>query len=258
MLPVPLRVVEANARSYVRTWKGSVATTFIGPVLFLAAMGLGLGSLVDRSASVRSLEGLSYIAFLAPGLLAATTMQTGASEASWPVMAGIKWIKTFHAALATPVGVGDLVAGHLVWVTVRLLMTAVAFVVVMAALDAVSPAEGLLAVPAAILTGMAFAAPITAYTGFSEQETRLSSLFRFAIIPMFLFSGTFFPVSQLPDWIEPVAYATPLWHGVELCRAAALGTHATLPVLVHVSYLLVWIAVGWYLSVVALRRRLQP
>ncbi len=258
MLPVPLRVVEANARTYRRTWKGSVVTTFLSPVLFLAAMGLGLGSLVDRETGARALEGLAYISFLAPGLLAATTMQTGASESSWPVMAGIKWIKTFDAALATPVGVPDLVAGHLVWVAVRLLMTSVVLVVVIASFGAVSLADALLAVPAAVLTGMAFAAPVTAYTASTEQETRLSSLFRFAIIPMFLFSGTFFPASQLPDWLESVAYATPLWHGVELCRGAALGTDATLPVAAHASYLLAWVAVGWSLSVRSLRRRLLP
>lgn len=258
MLPVALRVAEVNARSYRRTWKGSAVTTFLNPVLFLAAMGLGLGSLVDRDTSIRSLEGLSYIAFLAPGLLAATAMQTGASEASWPVMAGIKWTKTFHAALATPVGVGDLVGGHLAWVAVRLLMTSVAFVAVMAAFGAVSLSGGLLAIPPAVLTGMAFAAPVTAFTGFSDRETRLSSLFRFGIIPMFLFSGTFFPVAQLPDWLESVAHATPLWHGVELSRIAALGSHATFPAAAHVAYLLTWTAVGWYLSVVALRRRLQP
>jgi lipooligosaccharide transport system permease protein len=258
MLPVLLRVAEVNARAYRRTWKGSAVTTFLNPVLFLAAMGLGLGSLVDRDTKMRALEGLSYIAFLAPGLLAATAMQTGASEASWPVMAGIKWTKTYHAALATPVGVGDLVGGHLAWVAVRLLMTSVAFVAVMAVFGAVSLGGGLLAVPPAVLTGLAFAAPVTAFTGFSERETRLSSLFRFGIIPMFLFSGTFFPVAQLPGWLQPVAYATPLWHGVELARLTALGSSTTFSVGAHVVYLLLWTTAGWYLSAVALRRRLQP
>ena len=258
MLPVALRVVEVNARNYRLTWKGSAVTTFLSPVLFLAAMGLGLGSLVDRETGERALEGVAYISFLAPGLLAATTMQTGASESSWPVMAGIKWVKTFHAALATPVGVGDLVAGHLAWVAVRLLMTSVVFVAVMVAFGAVSVVEGAVAIPPAVLTGMAFAAPVTAYTASTDEEARLSTLFRFAIIPMFLFSGTFFPVAQLPDWLEPVAYATPLWHGVELCRAASLGATTSVAAWAHTGYLALWTAAGWYLSVVALRRRLQP
>jgi lipooligosaccharide transport system permease protein len=257
-IPAPLRVVEANARSYRRVWKGSFVSTFLSPVLFLAAMGLGLGSLVDRNTSVQSLQGLSYIAFLAPGLLAATAMQTGAGESSWPVMAGIKWIKTFHATLATPIGVDDLVLGFLIWIALRLLMVCIAFVVVMALFGAVPFVDGLLAVPAAVLTGLAFAAPIVAFTAYSERETRLSSLFRFAIIPMFLFSGTFFPVSQLPGWLQPVAYVTPLWHGVELARAAALGTPESVAPALHVFYLLGWLIAGTFLAERGLRRRLQP
>jgi lipooligosaccharide transport system permease protein len=249
--------MEANARAYRRIWKGNVVTTFLGPVLFLAAMGLGLGSLVDRHGT-SALNGVSYLAFLGPGLLVATAMQTGAAECTWPVMAGIKWLKTFHAVLATPVGITDLVIGFLMWLLVRLLMVGVAFVLVMAAFGAVPLGGGLLAIGPALLTGMAFAAPLVAFTAVSEKETRLSSVFRFGIMPMFLFSGTFFPVSQLPSLIRPIAYATPLWHGVELARTVATPIPPTMPSLVHVAYLLVWILGGTYLAVIAMRRRLQP
>lgn len=253
--PVPLRVMEGQARVYRHTWKGSAVSTFLNPVLYLLAMGVGLGSLVDRGAGRADLD-LPYLVFLAPGLLAAICMQTGAGEGSWPVMAGFKWRKTYQATLATPVSVADLVAGHLGWVTVRLLLTAVVFVGVMAAFGTVSPLGGLVAVLPAVLTGLAFAAPVTAFTATLEDTQGLSALFRFGIVPMFLFSGTFFPISQLPDWVEPVAYLVPLWHGVELCRGLSLGAGMALSPLLHVAYLVAFVAAGWLLAVRTLGGRL--
>jgi lipooligosaccharide transport system permease protein len=253
-----LRVVEGNARTYRRTWKGSAVTAFLNPVLFLLAMGLGFGALVDRSADRATLDGLDYISFLAPGLLAATAMQTGASEGMWPVMAGIKWIKTYMATLATPVQIVDLVSGTLLWTGIRVLMSSLAFVLVMAAFGSVPLLDGLAALLPALLVGLAFAAPITAYTASVRQETRLSTLFRFGIIPMFLFSGTFFPVDQLPGWLQPLAQVTPLWHGVELCRSIALGVASELPLFLHISYLALWIAAGWITALFTFRRRLEP
>lgn len=250
------RVIEAGARIYLRTWKGSAVTAFLNPVLFLAAMGFGLGSLVDGGAAARTLGGFTYVEFLAPGLLAAAAMQTGAGEATWPVMAGIKWTKTYHAALATPIGVSDLVSGHLVWGGVRCLLSSLAFVVVMVGFGVAPTGAALAATIPATLTGLAFVAPISAYTAIAKNETRLSTLFRFGIIPMFLFSGTFFPVEQLPPWLEPVALITPLWHGVEMCRALALGTPTTLPPGLHFAYLIVWAAAGWLVALKTWHKRL--
>jgi lipooligosaccharide transport system permease protein len=246
--PAVLRVLESHARNYRRTWKGSVFSTFFGPLLYLLAMGMGLGTLVDRGAGPAALGGLSYVEWLAPGLLAATLMQTGAGDSSWPVVAGMKWVRTYHAALATPVGVRDLVGGHLAWVTIRLTMTAVAFALVVLTLGVVGPLAAARAIPPAVLTGLAFAAPVTAYAARLENDTGLSALFRFGIVPMFLFSGTFFPVSQLPDVVEPLAYLVPLWHGVELTRASSLGVPSAFPALAHVAYLAAWVAAGALLA----------
>ena len=252
-----LRVIEANARVYKRTWKGSAVTAFLNPILFLLAMGLGLGSIIDSNPTSESLGGVRYVVFVASGLLAATAMQTGALEGSWPVLAGIKWVKTYHAALATPVRVGDLITGNLLWMAVRVTFSALAFAIVSAVFGILAPAEVLLALPAAILTGMAFAAPVTAYTAIAKDETRLAGVFRFVILPMFLFSGTFFPVDQLPGWLQPIAYATPLWHGVELCRSSAIGFETTLNPMVHLAYLGLWASVGWWFARRNLARRLQ-
>ncbi|MGH8875571.1 MAG: ABC transporter permease [Acidimicrobiia bacterium] len=252
-----LRVVEAHARVYRYTWRGSAVSTFLNPVLFLAAMGLGLGALVDQGGG-GALPGADYLAFLAPGLLAASAMQTGAGDGSWPVLVGIKWAKTYHAALATPVGIRDLVVGHLGWVLVRLTLTTVVFAVVMAAFGAVPAVLAMAAVVPAIITGMAFAVPVTALAATLEDGRGLTNLFRFGIVPMFLFSGTFFPIDQLPGWLQPIAYLTPLWHGVELCRSIALGIEPTLPPAAHLSYLAALMVAGGLAAVHTFRRRLQP
>jgi len=250
-----LRVVEAGARVYRRTWRGSVISTFLNPVLYLLAMGVGLGQLVDEGTGGASLD-LPYLTFLAPGLLAAAAMQTAAGDASYPVMAGIKWRKTYEATLSTPIGVPELLLGHLGWVTLRITFVSMVFAAIMTVFGATTVTEGLAAVPPAVLTGLAFAAAITAYTARLKNETGLASLFRFGIVPLFLFSGTFFPVRQLPDFLEPLAYLTPLWHGVELCRGVALGLDYTVHPLLSVGYLVLWTVGGAFLAIRILRRRL--
>jgi lipooligosaccharide transport system permease protein len=252
-----LRVLEAHARAYRHVWRGSVATTFLSPVLYLLAMGLGLGTLVDRGGG-GDLAGTSYLAFLAPGLLAATAMQVAAADSSWPVMAGMKWRRTYHAALATPLRPRDLVAGHLTWLAVRLTFSTAVFAAVVVAFGAAPALGAAAAIAPAVLTGLAFAAPITAFAGSLSEGVALASLFRFGIVPMFLFSGTFFPISQLPGWLEPVAYAVPLWHGVQLARAAALGGVPVVPAAVSVAYLLAWLGVGALLATRVFQRRLLP
>ncbi len=253
--PPALRVVEAAARVYRRTWRGSVISCFPNPALYLLAMGVGLGKLVDQGAGSSDLA-IPYLTFLAPGLLAATAMQTAAGDASHPVMAGIKWRKTYHATLATPIEVHDLVLGHLGWVTIRVTFVSVVYAAIMTAFGATTPLEAALAVPPAVLVGLAFATAITAYTARLKDEIGLSNLFRFGIVPLFLFSGTFFPISQLPDWIEPVAYATPLFHGVSLCRGLALGVAFESPWAISLAYLAAWSAAGTWLAVRLMRRRL--
>ena len=253
--PTSLRVLEAGARVYRRTWRGSVISTFLNPILFLLAMGVGLGKLVDEGAGTATLD-LPYLTFLAPGLLAATAMQTAAGDASYPVMAGIKWRKTYEAALSTPLTVTDLVIGHLGWITIRLTFVTLIYALIMMAFGATTLVEGMLSVPPAVLTGLAFAGPVMAYTARLKRETGLATMFRFGIVPLFLFSGTFFPIEQLPGAMQPLAYATPLWHGVSLCRGLALGLDFTVPPLVSVAYLAAWVLVGGVLAIRLMRRRL--
>jgi lipooligosaccharide transport system permease protein len=256
--PRALRVYEHQAWVYRRTFRGSLMSSFLNPVLYLAAMGVGLGAYVDRNGAggVAALGGLPYLVFLAPGLLAAAAMQTAAGETTWAVMGAIKWDKTYHAMLATPLEVRDLLLGHLGWVTTRLAMVCGVFLLVMGLYGAAVWPSALLVIPAGVLTGLAFAAPITAYAATLENDAGFNALFRFGVVPLFLFSGTFFPVEQLPVILRPLAYATPLYHGVELCRSLALGRVDPGPDLVHAAYLVALAGLGTWLAYRTFRRRL--
>ena len=254
--PVALRVTEGQARWYRRSWRGTVITSFVNPALYLLSLGIGLGTIVDRNLP-GGIEGIGYVSFVASGLIAASAMQTGAGEASWPVMAGIKWTRTYEAKLATPIGITDLVSGHLIWVTIRLMMVITAFALVAALFGALPLGPALLAVPTSVLTGVAYAAPITAWVATLEKDTGLANMFRFAIVPMFLFSGVFFPVSELPDFLEALAYATPVFHGVQLARWITLGLTPAVSPFLSVAYLSLWVAAGWLAARLTFRRRLR-
>lgn len=253
--PLALRSFEYWLFQYKRTWRGSVISTILFPVLFLASMGLGLGTLVDSSAS-GGVEGHSYLVFLAPGLLAATAMQTAVTESTYPVMGAIKWIKTYHAMLATPLGVLDVLVGHLLYIGVRVLIGSTVFLAVMTAFGAVDGPLALLTLPAALLTGLAFATPVVAYSAVLDNDFGFAVLLRFVVVPLFLFGGVFYPVSQLPLVLEQLAYLTPLWHGVALSRDLALGTATVGATLLHVAYLSVWVVVGFAFAARNYQRRL--
>jgi lipooligosaccharide transport system permease protein len=248
-----LRVVQRNAWVYRRVWRGSIFSSFLTPVLFLGAMGLGLGSLVDRG---QALGGLPYVAFLAPGLLAAGAMQTASFESTFPITAKVHWRRNYEAMLATPLKVLDLLVGEVIWISIRLALVTSVFLGVMLAFGLVRSPLGVLAVPAAVLTGLSFSGLIMALAAQQKDGSAFNALFRFGITPLFLFSGTFFPVEQLPELIRPLAYVTPLYHGVSLARDLTLGSAELLPSLLHVGVLLVFIVVGVTIAYVSLRRRL--
>ena len=241
--------------NYRRTWRGSIYSSVLNPVLYLGAMGLGLGTLVNAR-HAGSLGGVSYLIFLAPGLLAATAMQTAVGESTYPVLASVKWLKTYQAAAATPLRPADIFHGHLLFTTMRLAMNSAIFLAVMALFGAVASPWALAALPAAVLTGLAFAAPVEAWAITVAKDTSFALIFRFGMIPLFLFSGTFFPITQLPAWLRPLAYATPLWHGVALCRSLTLGTASLGISLAHVAYLAAVAAVSIAAGNRSYRRRL--
>ena len=241
---------------YRRTWRGSIYSSVLNPMLYLGAMGLGLGTLVDRHGTAH-LGGVSYLTFLAPGLLAAQAMQTAIGECTYPVLGSVKWNRTYQAATASPLRPGDVFRGHQLFVAMRLLMNCCLFLAVMAAFGAVRSPAAVLAIPAALLTGLAFSAPVDAWAVTRNSDAGFSVVYRFVLIPLFLFSGTFFPVTQLPAWLRPIAHLTPSWHGVTLCRGISLGTLTPGSALLHAAYLAAWTVAGLAAGALTYRRRLH-
>jgi lipooligosaccharide transport system permease protein len=252
-----LRAFRCWLTVYRRIWRSSVWSSLFGPVFYLGAMGLGLGSLVN-SRGTTSLGGVSYLAFVAPAVLAVTAMNTAMGEASYPVFGSMKWNKAYVSAQATPLRPADIFRGHLMFITMRIAMIAAYVTALLCAFGAARSPWVVLAFPAAVLTGVAFAAPIAAWAVVLKMETSFSYLFRFGMMPLMLFSGTFFPLSQLPAWLRPLAYATPLWHGVALCRALSLGSGLGGPLLAlgHVGYLAALAAAGTWAGTRTYSRRL--
>ncbi len=255
-----LRQAHHELMQYRRVWRTSVFTSVVTPLFFLAAMGLGLGQAIDRNEGSGSdaLGGVGYLAFLAPGLLAATAMQLAASESLWPVQGGFSWHRFFHASAATPLRPFDIFLGWMIWVGARLLISTVLFLAVAACFGVVRSPLAVLAVPAAALTGLAFAAPLTAFTATRVREVSFPLIMRFGVMPLFLFSGAFFPLSQLPAGLQLLARVTPLWHGVDLCRSLMLGTVDTGSAVVHVAVLATFAGAGTAWGASTFARRLAP
>jgi lipooligosaccharide transport system permease protein len=241
--PMWLRVSLYFGYQYKRTWRSSIVTSFLIPILYLTAMGVALGSLIDKHS--HGVGGVTYVAFLAPGLLASTCMQIATNDTTWPVLGAIKWMRTYLAMLAAPLSVYDVLRGHLAWVAARLSIVISIYLVVMAAFGTIYSPWAAVALPAGVLTGMAFGAPMAAYAATQDKDVSFITIYRFVVVPLFLFSGTFFPVSQLPHVLQYVAYATPLFHGVALCRDLTLGQIHPWVDVGHAAYLFVWAGAGY-------------
>jgi lipooligosaccharide transport system permease protein len=241
--------------AYRRTWRATAWSSVFGPLFYLGAMGYGLGSLVDKNGT-GALGGVPYAVFVAPAVLAVQAMNTGLSSALFPVFGAVRWNAIYLAARATLLSPGDIFRGHLLFMGLRVAVNSACFVVVMAAFGLVRSAWAVLLLPAALLLGLAFAAVTAAWTITLRHETALNYPIRFGAIPLMLFSGTFFPVSRLPGWAQPVAYATPLWHGVALCRSLSLGDGDAGSAAIHVGYLAALTAVGLWAGARTYRRRL--
>lgn len=237
-----LRVYEFWFLQYRRVWRGTVFTSVVNPVLYLGALGVGLGTLVNRGGGQPL--GVPYLDFIAPGMLAATAMQIAFGESSWPVMGSFRWTRQYFAMQATPLTVRDIVLGHQLWMATRVLSASAVYLAVIAAFGGLRSALALFTLPVAVLLGAAFTAPTAAYAATRDSDGAFVPVQRFLIIPMFLFSGTFFPVSRLPLPLEWLAYATPLWHAVDLCRELTLGTVHPLRAVGHVAYLSLFAVVG--------------
>jgi lipooligosaccharide transport system permease protein len=237
-----------------RTWRGTVISAILGPVMYLTAMGVGIGTLIDQNHSLPG--GVDYLSFIAPGVLAATAMQNGILEGSFIVLGSLKWNGNYWAAVNTPQRPEDVMLGTAMQGLMRILGLCVVFFASMLGFGTVHSAWGLLALPVVLLTGAVFLFAMMAFSVTLESEQGLNVVFRFVMTPLFLFSGTFFPWQQLPGWMHPIAFATPLWHGVVLSRELTLGTVDAGSALINVGYLLAALALTYWLARRNFRRRL--
>lgn len=255
--PAAVRVWGSSFAVYKRIWRSNLLGSFVQPLLYLLGMGLGVGALVDRgSDSAQLLDGASYLAFLAPALIATSVMLVVVQESMWPVIDGFTWGYQYRAMAATPLAASDIVNGLALWHATRGAITASGVAAVLVLFDDTRSFGLLAAVPFAVLCGLAFALPIAAWASTRTAEQSFPAIMRFGVIPMFLFAGAFYPVDQLPGWLQPVAQATPLWHGVQLCRGAVLGTLGFADALVHVAVLAGFAGIGLLICRRTFARRL--
>lgn len=256
--PAVVRAWESHVTLYRAVWKSNVLGSFFQPLLYLLGMGLGVGALVDQGESSDVLlDGLTYFQFLAPGLIATTAMMITTGEAMWPVLGGFKWMRTYHAQAATPLTPRQIAGGTALWHATKAFIAVTGVTTVLVFFDETRGWGLLLAIPFGVLTGLAFSAPMMAWSASRETDMSFPTINRFVLMPLFLFGGAFYPVSQLPDWLEPIAQATPLWHGVELTRGAVHGRLELGSTLVHVGVLSALAVVGWAIAGRTFTRRLQ-
>jgi lipooligosaccharide transport system permease protein len=217
VLPLPLlggravRVIERNVLVYRRTWP-VLFSGFFEPVFYLLGLGFGLGAIVG------DIEGIPYAAFVAPALMATSAMNGAIYDSTFNLFYKLKYARTYDAMLSTPMGVPDVATGEIAWALIRGLIYAVGFMVVMLALGLVSSPLALLAVPASLLIGFAAAAMGTAATTWVRSWQDFDLLF-VIMLPLFLFSATFFPITTYPEPLRLVVELTPLYRGVHMIRA---------------------------------------
>ena len=216
------------------------------PVVYLLGLVVGLAALIDAPIEAGGVE-VSYLVFVAPALLMSATISVASEEFTYPVMAGFKWRRYFFGFSASPLTPGQIATGVVLGATARMSVVAVAYVGLLYAFGAIpSPAWGWLTVFVGVLAGLAFGVPLMAYAASIEDDKGQFALVqRFLFMPMFLFSGTFYPLAVLPIWLQPIGWVSPLWHAAELGRALTYG-HPVSPqmVAVHLGYLILLTIIG--------------
>jgi lipooligosaccharide transport system permease protein len=241
------KVLERDVLVYRRQWS-IIVSGFFEPVFYLFGIGFGLGTLVGDVGDI------PYAAFVAPGLMATTAMNGAIMESTFNLFFKLKYAKTFDAMLATPLRPADVAVGEVSWSLTRGLIYAIGFLIVMVPLGLVLSPLGILAIPGALLIGLAAASVGMACTTWMRkwQDFDLISVIT---MPMFLFSGTFFPITVYPDWLRVLVEFTPLYRGVHLLRSFTTGDVGPM-VLVDVAYLAAMGVVGVAITSRRLRRLL--
>jgi len=242
-----------SMRAYLQT----ILIRAIGlPLLYLSSMGLGLGALVDAGAG--SVDGVSYLVFVAPALLVSSIVMEASGEFSYPVMGGFKWQKHYFAAAASPVTPTQVALGELVAVGMRFIAETAVFWLVLVLFGATTSPWSALVILIAPLAALAFGAPLMAFAATQEDEgARFAFIQRFVVMPMFLFAGTFFPLEAMPGYLQWIGWICPMWHGTQLARVVCFGmTNPWWLTLLHVVFLVTCTLIGIWAAARVFNRRL--
>lgn len=243
------RVFWRNFVVFRKTWLTNIMFNFLEPLLYLAAMGYGMGHYIP------AIQGMSYPQFLAPGLVASSAMWATASECTYDSFVRMKFQKTYHAIVATPVSLEEVVVGEMLFGTFKSVLYGTVILVVIFLVGLVQSPAALLVPAVLVLCGLVYAELGMIWTGLVPKIDTFSYFFTLIITPMFLFSGIFFPLDALPAFIQRLAWLIPLYHVVELIRSLVMGNLSAV-LLVHIAWLMVFMAIFFYPPIYLLRRRL--
>ncbi len=247
-----VKVVRRNLLAYKHYWVAFI-TGFFEPFFYVVAVGFGVGQFIG---TVPYLDAqLEYASFLAPGLLAASTLNGALFDGFFSPFFKLTYMKTYEGIITTPVSIPDIAVGEVLWATTRGSLYGAAFLLVMLALGLIHSPWALLALPAVVLSGLALSSGAMVLTGLARELSSLEKVMTLVVFPLFLFSGTFFPVSQYPGVLRPLVQLTPLYHSASLLRSLTTG-RVDVRILVHVAYLAVMFVFSSTIAIRLMRRRL--
>ena len=250
------RVWQRNMTIFRKYWKTLLLPNFFEPLLYLAALGLGLGTFIQRG----GIEGQSYVQFIAPGLLASNAMFAASFESTFNTYVKLKIRRTYDAIVTTPVNAEDVVAGEYLWAGTRAALYGTGFLAVLTVLGLafgeplITSWWALMIPPVLLMIGIMFSVTGTLFTSLIDRIDLFSYYFTLVVTPLFLFSGIFFPVEDFPAPVPQIAWFTPLYHAVNVCRALAVGPTPAL--LVDVAWILIFTAALALIPIHLMRRRL--
>jgi lipooligosaccharide transport system permease protein len=253
-----LYIAAARLKSLSK-WKVAVAAVDIGnPFFYLIAVGVGIGVLVEQGSGTSGTNGIKYIAFIAPALLANSAITAIMDETVFPTIEGFKWRKLFFAQNATPITGRQIAIGVYLAAICRAIFSVIVYYILLLLFDVVNFGNSVLLIPIALLGGGAFGALMLYAAAKIEKEDQFFNILgRLVIMPMFLFSGTFFPLSSMPIYLQPIGWISPLWHATELGREAAFDYGiSTLMVVVHLVFLTSLLLTGLLLATRQFEKRL--
>jgi lipooligosaccharide transport system permease protein len=243
------RVWRRDLRVFSKVWKGALLPQFVDPLFYLLAMGFGLGTYLA------TVNGIPYKQFVGPGLMASAVMWAASFETTWNIFFKMEETRLYDAVLSTPVEVQDLVLGEVLWAATRALVYGTVFLLIVTAFGLVDSAWAITAPVFLALGGACFGMLGLTFTSLIKTMDWYSFYYTLFITPLFLFSGIFYPLTRLPDWVHVAAWFTPLYHLVQITRGLALGPDG-LAVLGNAAWLLVLTTALFAIPARSMRRRL--